>query len=56
MTCVMPVKGNDGVTRMARSCIEGPVFRGDQIRWEAFENGGCRVPEDAFGAAAMRGH
>jgi dihydroorotate dehydrogenase electron transfer subunit len=56
MTCVMPVKDDDGLTRMARSCVEGPVFRGDRIRWEAFENGACRVPADAFGAAAMRGH
>jgi len=56
MTCVMPVKGNDGLTRMARSCAEGPVFRGDRIRWEAFENGLCRVPEDAYGAASMDGH
>ena len=56
MTCVMPVKGIDGLTRMARSCVEGPVFRGDRIRWEAFENRRCRVPEDAYGAASMRGH
>ena len=56
MTCVMPVKGDDGLTRMARSCVEGPVFRGDRIRWEAFENGRCRVPEDAYGAASMSGH
>jgi len=56
MTCVMPVKGEDGLTRMARSCVEGPVFRGDRIRWEAFETGLCRVPEDAYGAAAMRAH
>jgi dihydroorotate dehydrogenase electron transfer subunit len=56
MTCVMPVTGNDGVTRMARSCVEGPVFRGDRIRWEAFEEGRCRVPDDAYGAASMRGH
>ena len=56
MTCVMPVKGNDGLTRMVRSCAEGPVFRGDRIRWEAFENGLCTVPEDAQGAASMRGH
>jgi 2-polyprenylphenol hydroxylase and related flavodoxin oxidoreductases len=56
MTCVMPVVGNDGLTRMARSCVEGPVFRGDRIRWEAFDNGRCRVPEDAYGAAEMRGH
>jgi dihydroorotate dehydrogenase electron transfer subunit len=56
MTCVMPVTGDDGLTRMARSCVEGPVFRGDRIRWEAFENGRCHVPEDAFGAASMSGH
>jgi len=55
MTCVMPVVGDDGLTRMVRSCIEGPVFRGDQIRWDAFDNGWCRVPEDAHGAAAMTG-
>ena len=56
MTCVMPVTGNDGLTRMARSCVEGPVFRGDRIRWEAFDNGRCMVPDDAYGAASMRGH
>jgi len=56
MTCVMPVKGVDGLTRMARSCAEGPVFRGDRIRWEAFEDGRCTVPEDAYGAASMGDH
>jgi dihydroorotate dehydrogenase electron transfer subunit len=56
MTCVMPVAGSDGLTRMARTCVEGPVFRGDQIRWEAFDNGRCLVPEDAVGAAAMKAH
>ena len=39
MTCVMPVTGNDGVTRMVRSCVEGPVFRGDRVRWDAFGDG-----------------
>ncbi|MEO7070152.1 MAG: dihydroorotate dehydrogenase electron transfer subunit [Nostocoides sp.] len=56
MTCVMPVVGNDGVTRMVRSCVEGPVFRGDRVRWDTFEGGVCRVPEDALGAMAMRAH
>ncbi|MEL0127043.1 MAG: dihydroorotate dehydrogenase electron transfer subunit, partial [Actinomycetota bacterium] len=28
MTCVLPVIGTDGATRMVRSCVEGPVFRG----------------------------
>jgi dihydroorotate dehydrogenase electron transfer subunit len=56
MTCVLPVRARDGVTRMARSCVEGPVFRGDRVRWDAFDRGWCRVPEDAYGAAATRGH
>ena len=46
MTCVLPVIGNDGVTRMVRSCTEGPVFRGDRVRWS--EAG--TIPEDALGA------
>lgn len=48
MTCVLPVVGDDGVTRMLRSCVEGPVFRGDSVRWA--EIGG--VPADTWGAAA----
>ncbi len=56
MTCVMPVTGNDGVTRMVRSCLEGPVFRGDRVRWDAFENGVCQVPADAVGAPGTGGH
>jgi len=56
MTCVMPVVGEDGRTRMVRSCVEGPTFRGDRVRWDAFDHGWCRVPDDAYGAAATRGH
>ena len=56
MTCVMPVIGDDGLTRMARTCVEGPVFAGDRIRWEAFQDRRCQVPADAYGAASMRGH
>jgi dihydroorotate dehydrogenase electron transfer subunit len=56
MTCVLPVQGSDGVTRMVRSCVEGPVFRGDRVRWEAFEGGTCRVPADAVGAPRPGGH
>lgn len=50
MTCVMPVRDGAGTTSMVRSCVEGPVFRGDRVRWEAFEDGYCHVPEDAVGA------
>ena len=56
MTCVMPVTGNDGVTRMVRSCVEGPVFRGDRVRWDAFSDGVCRVPADTLGAPSAGGH
>jgi dihydroorotate dehydrogenase electron transfer subunit len=56
MTCVMPVRGDDGVTRMVRSCVEGPVFRGDRVRWDAFGEGICRVPADAHGAPQAGGH
>ena len=56
MTCVMPVTGNDGVTRMVRSCVEGPVFRGDRVRWDAFEARGAGCPADAVGAPTAGGH
>lgn len=49
MTCVLPVVDADGETRMLRSCVEGPVFAGDAIRWDALGT----VPPDAVGAAAM---
>lgn len=49
MTCVLPVVGDDGETRMLRSCVDGPVFAGDRIRWDAIGT----VPADAVGAAAM---
>ncbi len=35
MTCVLPVAGDDGVVRMVRSCVEGPVFSGNRVRWDA---------------------
>jgi dihydroorotate dehydrogenase electron transfer subunit len=50
MTCVLPVTAADGTTTMVRSCVEGPVFRGSSVRWDAFENGYGRVPSDAVGA------
>lgn len=33
-SCVVRVRTADGGTRYARSCIEGPVFNGDDIVWD----------------------
>ena len=33
-SCVVPMRGNDGVFRHVRSCLAGPVLPGDQILWE----------------------
>ncbi len=49
MTCVLPVVGDDGTTRMVRSCIEGPVFKSDRIRWPDLGT----VPNDTLGASAV---
>jgi len=46
MTCVLPVVGEDGVTRMSRSCVDGPVFDHDRVRWDDVGT----VPADALGA------
>ncbi|MBO0831970.1 MAG: dihydroorotate dehydrogenase electron transfer subunit [Actinobacteria bacterium] len=46
MTCVLPIIGADGITRMSRSCVDGPVFRGEQVRWDDIGT----IPFDAFGA------
>lgn len=47
MTCVLPVVGRDGRTRMTRSCIEGPVFDGTRVRWDEVGT----IPADAVGAS-----
>ena len=52
MTCVLPVIGDDGVTRMLRSCVDGPVFRGDRVRWDEVGT----IPEGTLGAPVTGGH
>jgi dihydroorotate dehydrogenase electron transfer subunit len=34
MTCVLPVKGDDGAISMKRSCIDGPVMDGSSVCWD----------------------
>lgn len=52
MTCVLPVRGEDGASRFVRSCVDGPVFEADRVRWADVGN----LPDDLVGADAMRGH
>jgi dihydroorotate dehydrogenase electron transfer subunit len=52
MTCVLPVRGNDGRARFVRSCVEGPVFLADRVRWGDIGT----LPADLVGADAMAGH
>jgi dihydroorotate dehydrogenase electron transfer subunit len=47
--CVLPVIGEDGVSRFVRSCTDGPVFDGARVRWDGI--GG--IPAELAGAAAM---
>ena len=47
MTCVLPVVGEDGVSRFVRSCVEGPCFDGARVRWDDIGT----VPADLYGAA-----
>jgi dihydroorotate dehydrogenase electron transfer subunit len=52
MTCVLPVRGEDGVSRFVRSCVDGPVFDAARVRWDDVGT----LPDDLHGAAAMKGH
>jgi dihydroorotate dehydrogenase electron transfer subunit len=51
MTCVLPVRGADGVSRFVRSCVDGPVFDADAVRWADIG----RLPGDVLGADSMGG-
>lgn len=46
MTCVLPVVDTDGATRMLRSCVAGPTFAGNAVRWDDVGT----VPPDCVGA------
>ena len=46
MTCVLPIRGDDGEIRMLRSCIDGPVVSGENVIWKAKRT----IPEGTWGA------
>jgi dihydroorotate dehydrogenase electron transfer subunit len=33
-SCVVPMRGEDGLFHHVRSCLAGPVLAADQIRWD----------------------
>ena len=45
MTCVIPMKDEDGVIKMQRSCIEGPVVNSERVIW----NSNGKIPEGTWG-------
>jgi len=45
MTCVLPVEGDDGVIRMTRTCVEGPVMDGNKVLW----NSSREIPDGVWG-------
>lgn len=47
MTCVIPVKDENGLIKMTRSCIDGPVMDGARVIW----NSNRRIPEGTWGAS-----
>ncbi|MDQ3974825.1 MAG: dihydroorotate dehydrogenase electron transfer subunit, partial [Actinomycetota bacterium] len=42
-TCVLPYRRNDGVYNL-RACVEGPVFNGARVVWDAVGAGSSGVP------------
>ena len=46
MTCVLPIAGDDGVVRMLRTCIDGPVVDGERVVWDSRR----KIPEGTWGA------
>jgi len=46
MTCVVPLRHDDGIVKMTRTCIDGPVMDGSRVIW----NSNRKIPEGAWGA------
>lgn len=46
MTCVLPVRDENGIIKMTRSCIDGPVMDGERVIWGSSRS----IPEGTWGA------
>jgi hypothetical protein len=49
-TCVVPIRGRDGQVRNRRACLDGPVFNGARIDWDAWGVPGGPPPDAQEGA------
>ncbi len=49
MTCVLPFEGDDGILRMVRTCIDGPVMDGNKVHW----NRSREVPSEVWGEMSL---
>jgi dihydroorotate dehydrogenase electron transfer subunit len=47
MTCVLPMRDEDEVIKMRRTCIDGPVVDGSKVIW----NSKGKIPEGTWGEA-----
>lgn len=45
MTCVVPLTGEDGIVRMSRTCIDGPVMDGEKVIWDSHR----KIPAGTLG-------
>ncbi|HUW78150.1 MAG TPA: dihydroorotate dehydrogenase electron transfer subunit [Candidatus Nanopelagicaceae bacterium] len=48
MTCVLPIRGEDGLTRMTRACVSGPSFDGESVLWDSIGT----IPAGTYGSEA----
>ena len=46
MTCVIPVRDDNGIIKMTRSCIDGPVMDGERVIWGSSR----QIPEGTWGS------
>lgn len=46
MTCVLPVRDENGIIKMTRSCIDGPVMDGERVVWDSPR----KIPEGTWGS------
>lgn len=46
MTCVIPIKDQDGLIKMRRSCIDGPVVDSESVIWDSRR----KIPEGTWGS------